>query len=126
MTYGVAEARGLQWPRPDAYVVARELSPGADERCGRCVGHNNTGKRIAPVYDQLSVAHPAVKFLKVDIDNEDLEGTVRAAGISSVVCSPFFALGHGHTHQLSPSSLALPSPPPCITPLSARVRLGFG
>lgn len=44
------------------------------------------------MYDQLSVSHPAVKFLKVDIDNEELEGTVRAAGISSVVCTRFLAL----------------------------------
>jgi thiol-disulfide isomerase/thioredoxin len=43
------------------------------------------GKAIAPIYEQLSKQYPAVKFLKVDIDNEGLMQVVQEHGITGVV-----------------------------------------
>mmetsp|Transcript_24953 Transcript_24953/g.34386 ORF Transcript_24953/g.34386 Transcript_24953/m.34386 type:complete len:144 (+) Transcript_24953:196-627(+) len=45
--------------------------------CGPC-------KVVAPKYDAMSLDFPAVKFLKVDIDNEDTEQTVSEARIKAV------------------------------------------
>ena len=42
------------------------------------------GRFIAPEFDKLSVAHPDVTFVKVDIDQDGLANTVRAAGVSAV------------------------------------------
>ena len=46
--------------------------------CGPC-------RFVAPLYAQLSLKHPDVKFLKVDIDTPELAATVSAAGVSAVV-----------------------------------------
>lgn len=45
--------------------------------CGPC-------RMMAPLYDQLSLDFPEVKFLKVDIDSSDLQTTVNNHGISAV------------------------------------------
>ena len=45
----------------------------------------NTGKAIAPVYEQLSKQHPDVSFYKLDIDNKDVEKVVVEHGITGVV-----------------------------------------
>lgn len=45
--------------------------------CGPC-------RMIAPIYDQLSVENPQVKFLKVDIDSDAVQGTVLSHNITSV------------------------------------------
>ena len=52
-------------------------------RCGPC-------RAIAPVYEQLSVAHPEARFFKVDIDNPAVAATVAAHGISAVPTFTFF------------------------------------
>lgn len=56
-----------------------------------CPGHASAhatprlaGRFIAPEFDKLSVAHPDVTFVKVDIDQDALASTVRAAGVSAV------------------------------------------
>lgn len=43
------------------------------------------GKAIAPIYEELSKKYPQVKFLKVDIDNQDLQEIVNDHGITGVV-----------------------------------------
>jgi len=45
--------------------------------CGPC-------KLIAPVFEQLSAAHPGVTFVKADIDTDALAATVAAAGVTAV------------------------------------------
>ncbi|EIE20695.1 thioredoxin domain-containing protein, partial [Coccomyxa subellipsoidea C-169] len=45
--------------------------------CGPC-------KVVTPVYAQLSTLYPQAKFLKVDIDEPELERTVINNGIASV------------------------------------------
>eukprot|EP00241_Pyramimonas_parkeae_P008247 CAMPEP_0114232914 /NCGR_PEP_ID=MMETSP0058-20121206/4870_1 /TAXON_ID=36894 /ORGANISM="Pyramimonas parkeae, CCMP726" /LENGTH=149 /DNA_ID=CAMNT_0001344439 /DNA_START=20 /DNA_END=469 /DNA_ORIENTATION=- len=54
--------------------------------CGPC-------KQVAPVFDSLSKEHTTVKFLKVDIDNEETEKTVRAAQVSAVPTFSFVKAG---------------------------------
>lgn len=46
------------------------------------------GKAIAPVYEQLSQQFPQVKFLKIDIDNHDMQAIVNDHGITGVVSNP--------------------------------------
>lgn len=43
------------------------------------------GKAIAPIYEELSVKYPQVKFLKIDIDNHDMQAVVNDHGITGVV-----------------------------------------
>ncbi|KAK3260871.1 hypothetical protein CYMTET_30196 [Cymbomonas tetramitiformis] len=54
--------------------------------CGPC-------RAVAPVYDALSVEHPQVKFLKVDIDNEELQEVVGSAKVSAVPTFNFVKSG---------------------------------
>lgn len=54
--------------------------------CGPC-------RTIAPTFAAMSAQLPHVKFLKVDIDSEDLEKTVRDAGITAVPTFHFFRKG---------------------------------
>lgn len=54
--------------------------------CGPC-------RSIAPTFAAMSTQLPHVKFLKVDIDSEDLEKTVREAGITAVPTFHFFRKG---------------------------------
>jgi thiol-disulfide isomerase/thioredoxin len=45
----------------------------------------NAGKAIAPIYEELSQKYPQVKFLKIDIDNQDMQAVVNDHGITGVV-----------------------------------------
>lgn len=54
--------------------------------CGPC-------RTIAPTFAAMSLEFPKVKFLKVDIDSESLEGTVQKAGISAVPTFQFYVKG---------------------------------
>lgn len=51
--------------------------------CGPC-------RQIAPVYEQLSKSHPETDFLKVDIDNARLAGTVGREMITAVPTFVFY------------------------------------
>ncbi|GBF96393.1 hypothetical protein Rsub_09192 [Raphidocelis subcapitata] len=51
--------------------------------CGPC-------KAVAPVYEQLSRQYPTARFLKVDIDNEQLQRTVMDHGITGVPTFAFY------------------------------------
>jgi thiol-disulfide isomerase/thioredoxin len=44
-----------------------------------------SGKAIAPIYEQLSQQFPSVAFLKIDIDNADMQPVVNDHGITGVV-----------------------------------------
>lgn len=43
------------------------------------------GKAIAPIYEELSQKYPQVKFLKIDIDNQDMQQVVNDHCITGVV-----------------------------------------
>jgi thiol-disulfide isomerase/thioredoxin len=43
------------------------------------------GKAVAPIYEELSQKYPQVKFLKIDIDNQDMQAVVNDHGITGVV-----------------------------------------
>lgn len=43
------------------------------------------GKAIAPIYEELSQKYPQVKFLKIDIDNQDMQSVVNDHCITGVV-----------------------------------------
>mmetsp|Transcript_24985 Transcript_24985/g.41796 ORF Transcript_24985/g.41796 Transcript_24985/m.41796 type:complete len:147 (-) Transcript_24985:290-730(-) len=60
--------------------------------CGPC-------KQVAPQFDLLSLKHTDVKFLKVDIDSEDLEEVVKRAKISAVPTFDFVKGGVSQ-HQI--------------------------
>jgi thiol-disulfide isomerase/thioredoxin len=48
---------------------------------------NSAGKAIAPIYEQLAKQYPGVRFLKVDIDSDELAQVVQEHGITGVVSS---------------------------------------
>eukprot|EP00240_Pyramimonas_obovata_P007126 CAMPEP_0118933444 /NCGR_PEP_ID=MMETSP1169-20130426/11991_1 /TAXON_ID=36882 /ORGANISM="Pyramimonas obovata, Strain CCMP722" /LENGTH=146 /DNA_ID=CAMNT_0006876203 /DNA_START=44 /DNA_END=487 /DNA_ORIENTATION=- len=65
--------------------------------CGPC-------KQVAPHFDALSVQHADVKFLKVDIDNEDVGAVVNAANVSAVPTFDFVKDGVSK-HQIQGANL---------------------
>jgi len=47
--------------------------------------HARTGKAIAPHFDKLSVDHPGIKFMKLNIETPALSKTVQGHGITAMV-----------------------------------------
>ncbi|KAL6765567.1 thioredoxin-like protein [Haematococcus lacustris] len=50
-------------------------------------------KAIAPKFEELSLAHPSIKFLKLDIDTPELSGIVQQNGITGVPTFIFLEQG---------------------------------
>jgi hypothetical protein len=63
------------------------------------------GKAVAPIYEELSQKYPQVKFLKIDIDNQDMQAVVNDHGITGVVswcyCCAVLQTTRAHMHPRS-------------------------
>ena len=60
-----------------------EVSTVVRDAC--CCWRVCAGKAVAPIYEELSQKYPQVKFLKIDIDNQDMQAVVNDHGITGVV-----------------------------------------
>lgn len=77
----------ITYPLPDV----AEMTP-LPPPCPLALSLVDAGKAIAPIYEELSQKYPQVKFLKIDIDNQDMQAVVNDHGITGVVSLPAGAL----------------------------------
>ncbi|KAJ9518954.1 hypothetical protein QJQ45_026205 [Haematococcus lacustris] len=75
---------------PNSSVAILDFT--AKVRSNHC-GAPRVSKAIAPKFEELSLAHPSIKFLKLDIDTPELSGIVQQNGITGVPTFIFLEQG---------------------------------